>query len=185
VSTPQLGFKKENLSIIKGITIWGEIGHGHNKQSHICFALNSYAVMDFISKDLALSMGLRLCMKAKHNHKISELEAAGQSPISTYGVYHLRYAITDRTGRQFSFTRPFIAIKQDPTDAPILLGHPALQDYKIVIYNKTSDWEFEQKIKIKEYSANKFQQLVQKEATQVYAIRPCFRLPPLSSEYKG
>ena len=95
--------------------------------------------MDFISKDLALSMGLRLCTKAKHNHKIPELEAAGRSPISTYGVYHLRCAITDRTGRQLSFTRPFITIKRDPTDAPILLGRPALQDYKIVIYNKTSD----------------------------------------------
>ena len=97
MSTPQLDSKKENLLIVKGITTWGEVGHGHDKQSHICFALDSYAVMDFISKDLALSMGLRPCTKAKHNHKIPELEAAGRSPISTYGVYHLRCAITDRT----------------------------------------------------------------------------------------
>jgi len=106
VSTPQLDSKKGNLSIVKGITTWGEVGHGYDKQSHIYFALDSYAVMDFISKDLALSMGLRQCTKAKHNHKIPELEAAGRSPISTYGVYHLQCAITDQTGRQLSFTRP-------------------------------------------------------------------------------
>ena len=126
-------------------------------------------------------MGLKPCTQRKHNHKIPKLEAAGRSPVTTYGIYHVRCAITDRTGYQLSFTRPFVAINRDPADAPILLGRPALKDYKIVLYNDTSDWEFEREVEVKEYSAARFQQLIQKESAPVYEIRPCFRPPsPLS-----
>ena len=184
MSTPQLDSEKVHLSIVKGITTWGEAGNGHNKQSHICFAMDSYAVMDCISKDLTLSMGLKPCMRKKHNHRIPGLEAAGRAPLTTYGTYHLRCAITDRTGRQLSFTRPFVAIDRDPADAPILLGRPALQDYKIALFNATAEWEFEQEVEIKEYSASRFRQMVQKESAQVYEIQPRFRPPPLSSGHK-
>ena len=147
--------------------------------------MDSCAEMDFISKDLVLSMGLKPCTQKKHKHKIPDLEAAGRSSLTTYGVYHIRYAITDRTGYQLSFTRPFIAIDRDPTDAPILLGRPTLQDYKIVQYHDTSEWECERKIEIKEYFPAKFQQILQKEPARVYEIRPCFQPPQLPLRHKG
>ena len=59
--------------------------------------------MDLVSINLVHSLGLKPCNKKKHNHEIPVLEAAGQQPLKTYGVYHLHCSITDRTGRQLSF----------------------------------------------------------------------------------
>jgi hypothetical protein len=148
---------------VKGFTIWGEAGSSHAKQSHVCFGLDSCVEMDFISKNLMLPMGLKPCTQKKYKHKIPGLEATGRSSLTTYGIYHICCAITDRTRYQLSFTQPFIAIDQDLTDAPILLGRPTLQDYKIVQYHDISEWECECKIEIKEYSPAKFQQILQKE----------------------
>ena len=184
MTTLQLDSETENLTTIEGFTTWGEVGNSRNKQGRVCFAMDSYAVMDLVSIDFMLSLGLKSCNKKKHNHKIPILEAAGRQSLTTYRIYHLRCSITDRTGRQFSFTRPFVAIDRDPTDAPILLGRPALTAYKIVQYHNTMDWEFEQQVEVREYSATRFQRLLQKKPSQVYEIRPCFQLPPLPSRHK-
>jgi hypothetical protein len=140
--------------------------------------------MDLVSINLVRSLGLKPCNKKKHNHEIPALEAAGQQPLKTYGVYHLRCSITDRNGHQLSFIRPFVAIDRDPTDAPVLLGRPALVAYKIIQYHGTSEWEFEQKVEVKEYSPAKFQQLLRKGSAPVYEVRPCFQLPPLPPKHK-
>jgi hypothetical protein len=141
--------------------------------------------MDLVSINLVHSLGLKPCNKKKHNHEIPALEAAGQQPLKTYGVYHLRCSITDRTGRQLSFIRPFVAIDRDPTDAPILLGRPALVAYKITQYHGTSEWEFEQKVEIEECSPARFQRLLRKGSAPVYEVRPCFQPPPIPPRHKG
>jgi hypothetical protein len=51
--------------------------------------------MDLVSINLVHSLGLKPCNKKKHNHEIPALEAAGQQPLKTYGVYHLRCSVTD------------------------------------------------------------------------------------------
>jgi hypothetical protein len=139
--------------------------------------------MDLVSIDLVWSLGLKPCNKKKHNHEIPALEVARQ-PLKTYGVYYLHYSITDRNGYQLSFIRPFVTIDRDLTNAPILLGWPALVAYEIIQYYGTSEWEFEQKVKVKEYSPARFQQLLQKGSAPVYEIWLCFQLLPLPLKHK-
>jgi hypothetical protein len=98
VTTSQLDSETNHLITTEGFTTWGEVGNGHDKQNHVCFAQDSYSVVDLVSIDLVRSLGLKPCNKKKHNHEIPALEAAGRQPLKAYGVYHLRCSITDRTG---------------------------------------------------------------------------------------
>jgi hypothetical protein len=66
-----------------------------------------------------------------------------------------------------------------------LLRRPALVAYKIIQYYGTSEWEFEQKVEVKEYSPVRFQQLLQKGSAPVYEIRPCFQSLLLPPKHKG
>jgi hypothetical protein len=50
-----------------------------------------------------------------------------------------------------------MAIQCDPKDTPILLGRPALKEYWIILDNKSMEWEFKHKAKIKEYLTKRFQ----------------------------
>ena len=118
--------------------------------------------MDFVSIEFVRSQGLKPCSRKNHSHKIPSIEAAGCLAIKTYGVYHLHCTITDRWGRPFSFARPFVAMDRDPEDTPILLGRPALQEFRIVLINSTMDWEFERKKKVTEYSTKRFKQMLRK-----------------------
>ena len=127
--------------------------------------------------DFVQSLQLKPCNRKCHGHHVPLIEAAGRSFVKVFGVYHLRCTITDRWGRQFAFTRPFVAINRDPKDAPILLGRPALKDYRIVLFNSNSSWEFERKKEVEKISSSRFQQLLRKPNLPVYEIRSCLRLP--------
>jgi hypothetical protein len=87
-----------------------------------------------------------------------------------HGVYYLHGTLTDRWGYWFSFIRPFIAIHRDPKDTPILLGRPALKEYRIVLDNENMEWEFKHKAKVQEYSSKRFQQLLRKSSLRLYTI---------------
>ena len=82
--------------------------------------------MDFVSIDFVRSLQLEPCRQRSHNHHVPLIEAAGRTSVKVLGVYHLHCSITDRWGRQFDSTRPFVAVDRDPEDTPILLGRPAL-----------------------------------------------------------
>jgi hypothetical protein len=79
------------------------------------------------------------------------------------------------------FIRPFIAIHRDPKDTPILLGRPALKEYRIILDNENMEWEFKRKAKVQEYSSKRFQQLLRKSSSNMYIIQPYLRLPELSN----
>ena len=180
--TPPLGSHEESaLTVTKAFCTWGEV-HAKGNVSSVPFGLDSYAEMDFVSIEFVRSQGLKPCNRKNHSHKIPSIEAAGCLAIKTYGVYHLHCTITDRWGRQFSFARPFVAMDRDPEDAPILLGRPALQEFRIVLVNSTMDWEFERKKKVTEYSTKRFKRMLRKSPVQLYEIRACLTLPDLPSE---
>jgi reverse transcriptase-like protein len=181
VPTPPLGSHEKNaLTVTRAFCTWGEV-HAKGNVSSVLFGLDSYAEMDFVSIEFVRSQGLKPCNRKNHSHKIPSIEAAGCLAIKTYGVYHLHCTITDRWGRQFSFARPFIAMDRDPKDTPILLGRPALQEFRIILINSTMDWEFERKKKVTEYSTKRFKRMLQKPV-QLYEIRACLALPDLPSE---
>ena len=60
----------------------------------------------------------------------------------TYRFFHLKASITDRFNRSFSFVRPFLAVDRGPQDSQVLLGRPALKDFKINILNSDDSFEF-------------------------------------------
>jgi hypothetical protein len=108
------------------------------------------------------SLGLTPYQKYQHNHHVPCVEVAKCSSLKTYGVYYLHGTLTNQWGYQFLFIQPFMAIQHDPEDTPILLGRPTLKEYQIVLDNKSIEWEFKHKAKVKEYSIKRFQQLLRK-----------------------
>lgn len=168
----------ENLAITKAFETWGEL-HTNRQSYHVQLGMDTYAEMDFVSIDFVRSVGLTPCRKSQHDHRIPTIEAAGRTSITTHGVYHLRCKIQDRWGHEFSFTRPFVAIERDLKDTPILLGRPALQEYRIILDNETMEWEFKRKAAVTEYSPKRFQQLLRKSSARLYEIKLCLRLPEL------
>ena len=100
-------------------------------------------MIDLVSISFVKSFGLIPCTKPKHRHNVPTLEGVGETNPQTYGFYHLRLSITDRFNHTFDFTRPFLAIDRNPRDSQVLLGQPALQDFKINIYNNDDTWNFE------------------------------------------
>jgi len=167
-----------SLTVTKALETSGVV-HTNKRSSPALFGLDSFAEMDFVSIDFVHSLQLEPCRQRSHNHHVPLIEAAGRTSVKVLGVYHLHCSITDRWGRQFDFTRPFVAIDRDPKDTPILLGRPALKDYQIVIFNSSSSWEFERKKKVKTVSSSRFQQLLQNSSYPIYEIRSCFRLPDM------
>ena len=165
-----------SLTVTKALETLGVV-HTKNQSSPVPFGLDSFAELDFVSIDFVQSLQLKPCNRKCHGHHVPLIEAAGRSFVKVFGVYHLRCTITDRWGRQFAFTRPFVAINRDPKDAPILLGRPALKDYRIILFNSNSSWEFERKKEVEKISSSRFQQLLRKPNLPVYEIRSCLRLP--------
>ena len=100
-------------------------------------------MVDLVSISFVRSLGMSPCDRIKHQHVIPLLEGVGGSHPQTYGFYYLRMTITDRYNRSFDFVRPFLAIDRDPKDSQVLLGRPALKDFKINICNSVDSWEFE------------------------------------------
>jgi hypothetical protein len=149
VIPPPVDSSNDHLANVKAFETWGDL-YANQQSHHVSIGMDSYAEMDFVSIDFVHSLGLTPCQKRRHNHQIPYVEAAGCSSLKAHGVYHLHGTLTDRWGYRFSFIRPFVAIHRDPKDIPILLGRPALKEYRIVLDNETMEWEFKRKAVVKE-----------------------------------
>src|SRR5437667_11045384 len=113
-------------------------------------------MVDLVSISLVKSFGLKPCACIKHQHVVPQLEGVGQTSPKTYGFYHLKALITDRFNRSFSFVRPFLAVDRGPRDSQVLLGRPALKDFKINILNSDDSFEFERNPKVTKISPHRF-----------------------------
>ena len=107
-------------------------------------------MVDLVSISFVKSLGLSPCTKAMHHHTEPVLEGVGLTRPKTYGFYHLRMTIIDRWNRSLEFIRPFLAVDRDIMDSKVLLGRPALKDFKINICNDDNSWEFKHKFKVTE-----------------------------------
>ena len=65
-------------------------------------------------------------------------------------------ALINCFSRSFSYIRPFLAVNQDARDSQVLLGRPALKDYRINILNSEDLWEFKRNPKVTRISPTKF-----------------------------
>ena len=138
-------------------------------------------MVDLISISFVKSLGLSPCNKSKHQHIVPVLEGVGETHPQTYGFFHLRLTITDRFNRLFDFIRPFLAVDRSPSDSQVLLGQPALKDFKINICNSEDSWEFEfhREPRVTTVSSQQFaRELTPK--TKVFEVRTAFR--PISNE---
>ena len=131
-------------------------------------------MVDLVSISFVKSLGLSPCTKAKHHHTEPVLEGVGLTRPKTYGFYHLRMTITDRWNRSLEFIRPFLAVDRDIMDSKVLLGRPALKDFKINICNDDDSWEFERKPKVTEITPLQLAREITPK-TQVFEIRTVFQ----------
>ena len=83
--------------------------------------------------------------------------------------------IVDRYNRSFDFVRPFLAVDRSPKDSQVLLGRPALKDFKINICNSNDSWEFEFKRtpKVSVLSSEQFAKEM-KPNVQVFEVKIAF-----------
>jgi len=131
--------------IEKAIDTWAEVSAPcQTSQSlRIPVGLDSYSMVDLVSISFVKSLGLSPCTKSKHRHVIPILEGVGETYPQTYGFFHLQLKIVDRFNHSFDFIRPFLAVDHNSNDSQVLLGRPALKDFKINICNSADTWEFE------------------------------------------
>ena len=132
-------------------------------------------MVDLVSISFVKSLGLSPCTKLKHRHVVPVLEGVGETCPQTYGFFHLRLTITDRFNRSFDFVRPFLAVDRSPRDSQVLLGRPALKDFKINICNSSDTWEFEfqRQSKVTKISSRRFTQELTPKA-QVFEVKAVF-----------
>jgi hypothetical protein len=135
-------------------------------------------MVDLVSISFVKSLGISPCNKSKHQHHFPTLEGVGGICPKTYGIFHLRMTITDRFNRSLEFVRPFLAVDRDPKDSQVLLGRPALKDFKINICNSDDSWEFEfqRQPRIAKVSPQQFVRDLTSQ-TKVFEVRAVFRPP--------
>lgn len=133
-------------------------------------------MVDLVSISFVKSFGLKACSKSKHQHVVPTLEGIGETRPQTYGFYHLRLSLTDRFNRVFNVVRPFLAVDRNPRDSQVLLGRPALKDFKINICNGKDIWdfEFERHPKVTMVSSHRFAKDLTPR-TQVLELKVVFR----------
>jgi transposase InsO family protein len=131
-------------------------------------------MVDLVSISFVKSLGLTPCTKAKHQHVEPALEGVGQTNPKTYGFFHLRMCITDRWNRSLEFIRPFLAVDRGIMDSKVLLGRPALKDFRINICNDDDSWEFERRPRVTEVSSLQLAREITPK-TQVFEIRTVFQ----------
>jgi transposase InsO family protein len=131
-------------------------------------------MVDLVSFSFVKSLGLTPCTRKKHQHVEPDLEGVGKTRPKTYGIYHLRLRITDRWNHPLEFIRPFLAVDRNARDSQVLLGRPALKDFKINICNGVDSWEFERKPKVTEVSPLDFAKELSPTA-RVFEVRTAYR----------
>ena len=166
-----------SFRIKKTIDTWAEVSAPCQTSCslRIPVGLDSYSMVDLVSISFVKSLGLSPCTKSKHQHMVPVLEGVGETCPQTYGFFHLRLTITDQFNRSFDFVRPFLAVDRNPRDSQVLLGRPALKDFKINICNGTDSWEFEfQRLsKVTKISPQRFTQELTPKA-QVFEVKAVF-----------
>jgi len=150
----------DDFRIEKTVDTWAEVSPssalGQDQHRHIPVGLDSYSMVDLVSISFVEALGLSPCTRKKHRHVVPNLEGVGETSPATYGIYHLRLRIVDRWNHPLEFIRPFIAVDRNAQDSQVLLGRPALKDFKINICNSVDSWEFERKPHVTEVSAHCF-----------------------------
>jgi hypothetical protein len=104
--------------------------------------------MDFVSHNLIQELGLRLCIRKKHQYILPKVQAAGFLIPKIYRIYHLKIGIINRYDRSVDFIRPFITIDRSITNTSILLGRSSLQSLVIILDNEIGEWEFKRYMRI-------------------------------------
>ncbi|OBT39975.1 hypothetical protein VE00_09981 [Pseudogymnoascus sp. WSF 3629] len=125
VSVPDVG-STDCLRIEQAVDTRGTV-RAHGKHLRVPIGLDTYAELDFVSLAFVQGLGLRPCLRQKHNHDLPTIEGAGTALIKTHRVYHLTLEITDRWNRTVSFTRPFVAIDRNPQDSPEFARTPKVE----------------------------------------------------------
>ena len=133
-------------------------------------------MVDLVSISFVTSLGLSPCKKSTHRHVVPVLEGVGGICPQTYGFFHLKLTITDRFNRSFDFIRPFLAVERSPNDSQVLLGRPALKDFKINICNSDDSWEFEfqREPKVTKISSQQFVRELTPKA-KIFEVRTVFK----------
>jgi len=68
----------------------------------------------------------------------------------------LKAKITNRYNYTFSFVRPFLAIDRSHSNSQVLLGRPALKDFRIILHNSNALFEFERNRKVTKVTPYRF-----------------------------
>ena len=133
-------------------------------------------MVNLVSISFVKSLGLSPCTKASHQHVIPELEGVGQTSPKTYGFFHLKACISDRYNRSFSFVRPFLAVDRSHRDSQVLLGRPALKDFKITLHNGDDSFEFQRQPRITKISPYQFsRELASYPTTTCFQVKLAYR----------
>jgi hypothetical protein len=171
---------KDKLRIKDEISTWGTITV-NQQHRYVPITLDTAAELDVVSISFVRGLRLQPCTKKKHDHQLPPVEGAGISSVKTYGVYHLKFNITDERGYTVSAIRPFMAIDRSPKDNPILLGRPILRELGIVVDNGTGTWEFGRRVKIETLLAANFAKKL-KTYTIIMQVQVAFRTPTEDNE---
>src|SRR5437667_11107491 len=91
-------------------------------------------MVDLASIPFVKSFGLSPCIK--HQHVVPEPKGVGPTSPKTYGLFHLNASIADRFHRSFHSCDLFWAVDRDPRNSQVLLGRPALKDFRINIQQR-------------------------------------------------
>ena len=155
-------YETTKFRIENTLDTWAEVSPSNRMHSshRIPVGLDSYSMVDLVSISFVRSLGLSPCTRKSHQHIIPILEGVGQTSPRTHGFFHLKLTIIDCFNRSFTFIRPFLAVDRDAKDSQVLLGRPALKDFKINICNSDNSWEFEfeRKPKVTKISLHQFAQ---------------------------
>src|SRR6266516_2201668 len=111
-------------------------------------------MVNLVSISFVKSLGLE--PYTSYQHEVPILEGVRETRPRTYSFFHLRMVLIDRFSRSFSYIQPFLAVDRDARNSQVLLGRPALKDYRINILNSEDLWEFERNPKVTRISPTKF-----------------------------
>jgi transposase InsO family protein len=152
----------------------GKLVHGTTEPEDIEVALDTCAEIDIISIDFAKKRGLKPYIK-----KYPQLlETAGVVRDKACGAFWATWEMTDHRGVIRSHRRPFLALKKNPEDVPLLIGERTLKEIGTTISLKGDEkggtrWYYDidtdDKPFVKTESSKKFAKRLRKNP-KVYAL---------------
>jgi hypothetical protein len=104
------------------------------------------------------------------------LGVVGAQTTQTQGAYWVRYTMTDSQGVTREYLRPFLAVKRDPDESPLLIGELGLETMRIDLSLRTREeggptWKYNLNLKsfVKHETTKKFRKRLRK-SPKVYAL---------------